>query len=67
MSTPSGEVTSAARLGPVGLGTAPLGNLYRQVTDAAAHAALETAWAGGLFIGVVVMGLVTGATSWRWG
>jgi len=48
MSTPSGEVTSAARLGPVGLGTAPLGNLYRQVTDAAAHGALEAAWAGGI-------------------
>ncbi len=27
----------------------------------------ETAWAGGLFIGVVVMGLVTGLSSWRWG
>jgi len=28
---------------------------------------METAWAAGLFIGVVAMGLVTGATSWRWG
>ena len=27
----------------------------------------ETAWAGGLFIGVVLMGLLTGLTSWRWG
>ena len=27
----------------------------------------ETAWAGGLFIGVVAMGLVTGVSSWRWG
>ncbi len=27
----------------------------------------ETAWAGGLFIGVVAMGVVTGLTSWRWG
>ncbi len=27
----------------------------------------ETAWAGGLFIGVVIMGLVTGISSWRWG
>lgn len=27
----------------------------------------ETAWAGGLFIGVVLMGLLTGVTSWRWG
>jgi predicted MFS family arabinose efflux permease len=27
----------------------------------------ETAWAGGLLIGVVVMGLVTGVSSWRWG
>ncbi|MEI7619085.1 MAG: MFS transporter [Actinomycetota bacterium] len=27
----------------------------------------ETAWAGSLFIGVVIMGLVTGVTSWRWG
>ena len=27
----------------------------------------ETAWAGSLLIGVVIMGLVTGASSWRWG
>ncbi len=27
----------------------------------------ETAWAGSLFIGVVLMGLLTGLTSWRWG
>ena len=27
----------------------------------------ETAWAIGLFTGVVLMGLVTGLTSWRWG
>ena len=27
----------------------------------------ETAWAGSLFIGVVLMGLLTGVTSWRWG
>lgn len=27
----------------------------------------ETAWAIGLFTGVVAMGLVTGLTSWRWG
>ena len=27
----------------------------------------ETAWAIGLFVGVVLMGLLTGLTSWRWG
>ena len=27
----------------------------------------ETAWAIGLFVGVVAMGLLTGVTSWRWG
>ena len=27
----------------------------------------ETAWAIGLFTGVVLMGIVTGLTSWRWG
>lgn len=27
----------------------------------------ETAWAIGLFTGVVLMGVVTGLTSWRWG
>ncbi|WP_243695221.1 aldo/keto reductase [Agromyces protaetiae] len=36
------------RLGPLGFGAAPIGNLYREVTDAEARAALETAWAGGI-------------------
>jgi MFS transporter, DHA1 family, inner membrane transport protein len=27
----------------------------------------ETSWAGGLLVGVTVMGLLTAATSWRWG
>ena len=27
----------------------------------------ETSWAGGLLLGVTVMGLLTAATSWRWG
>jgi len=44
------------------------------VTDRVAYAQIgrvlgitELAWAGGLFIGVVLMGLLTGVTSWRWG
>jgi D-threo-aldose 1-dehydrogenase len=32
----------------IGMGTAPLGNLYRAVSDDEAHAVLEAAWAGGL-------------------
>lgn len=27
----------------------------------------ETSWAGGLLVGVTLMGLLTAATSWRWG
>ena len=44
----SATVTSAERLGPVGFGAAPIGNLYRPVSDAAARAALEAAWEGGI-------------------
>lgn len=32
----------------LGMGTAPLGNLFRAVSDDDAHAVLETAWAGGV-------------------
>ncbi|HEU0223553.1 MAG TPA: aldo/keto reductase, partial [Paracoccaceae bacterium] len=32
----------------LGCGTAPLGNLYRAITDAEAEAALEAAWEGGV-------------------
>lgn len=32
----------------LGLGTAPLGNLYRALTDAEAEAIMETAWDGGV-------------------
>lgn len=32
----------------LGAGTAPLGNLYRPVSEDEAHAVLETAWAGGV-------------------
>ncbi len=31
----------------LGVGTAPLGNLYRAISDDAAHAVLERAWSGG--------------------
>ena len=41
-------VTGAHRLGPVGFGSAPIGNLYRPVSEAAARAALEAAWEGGI-------------------
>jgi D-threo-aldose 1-dehydrogenase len=42
------EVTSAERLGPMGFGAAPIGNLYRPVSDDDAFAALEAAWEGGI-------------------
>lgn len=42
------SVTSAARLGPIGYGAASVGNLYREVSDADAHAALAAAWDGGI-------------------
>ncbi|CUH40348.1 Pyridoxal 4-dehydrogenase [Jannaschia seosinensis] len=32
----------------IGMGTAPLGNLYRAISDDEAHAALEAAWDGGV-------------------
>lgn len=34
--------------GRLGFGGAPLGNLYREVSDEDAHAVLEEAWAGGI-------------------
>ncbi|KQQ94706.1 aldo/keto reductase [Leifsonia sp. Leaf325] len=42
------SVTSAARLGPVGFGGAPLGNLYRAVSDTDAAAAVAAAWESGI-------------------
>jgi len=33
---------------PLGLGGAPLGNLFRRVSDAEAHAVVERAWVGGV-------------------
>ncbi|MBL0885176.1 aldo/keto reductase [Myceligenerans indicum] len=41
-------VTAPERLGPVGFGAAPIGNLYREVSDDAAAAALEAAWESGI-------------------
>ncbi|GAA2462377.1 aldo/keto reductase [Agromyces soli] len=38
----------AARMGRLGYGAASIGNLYREVSDEAAEAALEAAWAGGI-------------------
>jgi len=32
----------------LGMGTAPLGNLYRAISDEAAHATLQAAWEGGV-------------------
>ncbi|MGB1751743.1 MAG: aldo/keto reductase, partial [Paracoccaceae bacterium] len=32
----------------LGFGTAPLGNLYKAISDEAAHAALEDAWNAGI-------------------
>ncbi|KMW59970.1 L-fuco-beta-pyranose dehydrogenase [Candidatus Rhodobacter oscarellae] len=32
----------------IGMGTAPLGNLYRAISDEEAHAVLERAWSGGV-------------------
>ena len=37
-----------ARMGRVGFGGAPIGNLFTAVTDEQAEAALEAAWAGGV-------------------
>jgi D-threo-aldose 1-dehydrogenase len=39
---------TALRVTRLGLGTAPLGNLYRRVSGAQARAALDAAWAAGL-------------------
>jgi D-threo-aldose 1-dehydrogenase len=44
----SSPVTSAERLGPLGFGAASIGNLYREVTDEQADAALAAAWDGGI-------------------
>ncbi|UOE44682.1 aldo/keto reductase [Agromyces larvae] len=44
----SSDVTSSSRLGPLGFGAAPIGNLYREVSDEAARDALDAAWAGGI-------------------
>lgn len=38
----------AGRLGPLGFGAAPIGNLARRVTDEAAATALQAAWDGGV-------------------
>lgn len=48
MNTDDASVASAERLGPLGYGAAPIGNLYREVSDEAAHAALDAAWDGGI-------------------
>ncbi|SFJ03151.1 aldo/keto reductase [Jannaschia pohangensis] len=40
--------TGGLTLTELGFGTAPLGNLYRAITDDEAHAILEAAWAGGV-------------------
>ena len=39
---------AALELTELGFGTAPLGNLYRAISDDDAHAILERAWAGGV-------------------
>jgi len=41
-------LTAALAAGPFGLGCAPLGNLYRAMSDADAQALLEQAWAAGV-------------------
>ena len=35
-------------LGTLGLGTAPIGNLYREIDDERAAQTLEAAWSGGI-------------------
>ncbi|WP_448004086.1 aldo/keto reductase [Agromyces bauzanensis] len=42
------SATSPERLGPLGFGGAPIGNLYREVSDEQAEAALRAAWDGGI-------------------
>lgn len=44
----SSGVCSAERLGPLGYGAAPIGNLYREVSDAESTDALTAAWDGGI-------------------
>jgi D-threo-aldose 1-dehydrogenase len=46
MTTPLGR--SAVHVSSLGLGAAPLGNLYRPVSDADAAATVEAAWAAGI-------------------
>ncbi|NQX30000.1 aldo/keto reductase [Microbacteriaceae bacterium VKM Ac-2854] len=38
----------ASRMSALGLGAAPIGNLYSTIDDAAARAAVDAAWAGGV-------------------
>jgi D-threo-aldose 1-dehydrogenase len=40
--------TSSVRVGPVGFGAAPIGNLYRHVSDAQADATVAAAWQAGV-------------------
>lgn len=42
------SAVDAAAIGPVGFGAAPIGNLYREVSDADAAAALDAAWESGI-------------------
>jgi D-threo-aldose 1-dehydrogenase len=42
------SLVAAERLGPLGYGGASIGNLYREVSDAEADAALAAAWDGGI-------------------
>ncbi|WP_350347059.1 aldo/keto reductase [Agromyces sp. G08B096] len=44
----AGAAAVAERLGPLAFGGAPIGNLYRPVSDEEAWAALEAAWEGGI-------------------
>jgi len=39
---------SALSMTVLGFGAAPIGNLYRRVTDAEAHATVDAAWQGGV-------------------
>ncbi|GAA1775684.1 aldo/keto reductase [Agromyces lapidis] len=46
--SPESRWPGAAELGRLGYGAASIGNLYREVADADADAALSAAWAGGI-------------------
>jgi D-threo-aldose 1-dehydrogenase len=42
------SIRSTLLAGPLGFGTAPLGNMYRNISDDEAMATVDAAWASGI-------------------